>query len=121
MLNDGDVNLGTVTFGVGTIDDAVGRASAAFRGRRQAPRINFASAQDLFSTMTAKRWEIVRAMAGAGPMSIREVARRVKRDVKGVHADVQALLECGVLMRTEAGQVIFPFEAVHVDVMVEAA
>ena len=121
MLSDGEVNLGTVTFGVGTIDDALNRASAAFGGKRQAPRINFASAQELFSTMTAKRWDIVRAMAGAGPMSMREAARRVGRDVKGVHADLQALLKCGVVMRTASGEVIFPFGAVHVDVMVEAA
>jgi predicted transcriptional regulator len=75
----------------------------------------------LFSIMTAKRWEIVRTMAGAGAMSIRELARRVERDVKGVHADVQALSNCGVLHKTEDGRIIFPYSAVHIDVMVEAA
>lgn len=121
LLWDGEDNLGTVTFGVGTLDDMLRRAQAAFDGKRQEPTINFASFKQLFTTMTMKRWEIVHAMAGAGPMSIREVARRVERDVKGVHADVSALLNCGVLSRTKEGRVVFPFNAVRVDVMIEAA
>jgi predicted transcriptional regulator len=118
---DGEDNLGTVTFGVGSFDDALGRARAAFRGTPQASRIDFPSFKDLFAIMTLKRWDIVHAMAGAGPMSIREVARRVGRDVKGVHTDVTALLSSGVVSRTREGQVIFPFNAVRVDARMETA
>jgi hypothetical protein len=32
----------------------------------------------LFQVMTAKRWELLRAMTGAGPLAIREAARRVE-------------------------------------------
>jgi predicted transcriptional regulator len=118
---DGEDNLGTVTFGIGSLDDALRRAQAAFDGQAQQPRIDFASSRQLFSIMTLKRWEIVRAMAGKGPMSIREVSRRVGRDVKGVHADVSALLKCGVLDRTKDGKVVFPFNAVHLDFTLEPA
>lgn len=118
---DGEDNLGTVTFGVGTFDDMLGRAQAAFEGKRQEPRIDFSSFKELFAIMTVKRWEIVHAMAGAGALSIREVARRVNRDVKGVHSDVTALLSCGVLSRTRERRIVFPFNAVHVDVMLQAA
>jgi predicted transcriptional regulator len=111
----------TVTFGLFSLDETIKRAEAASRGEPQSPRIEFVSLDLFFRVMTAKRWEIVRAMAGAGPLSIREVARRVERDVKGVHGDVQALLNCGVLSKTEAGKVIFPFGAIHVDFMIEAA
>jgi len=120
-LDELDPEMKTVTFGVSSIEENNRRVKTAFRGVKQTPRIDFASAELMFKIMTAKRWEIVRVMAGGGPVSVREVARRVKRDVKGVHTDVQALLKCGVLYKTEAGQVIFPFSAVHVDVMVEAA
>ena len=34
-------------------------------------RISFASADLLFRVMTIKRWELIRAMAGAGPLTIR--------------------------------------------------
>jgi predicted transcriptional regulator len=110
----------TVTFGVASREDVSRRAEAAMRGKAQGAHISFASPELLFSLMTAKRWQIVRAMAGAGPLSIREVARRVGRDVKAVHGDVQALLAAGVLDKAE-GRVVFPYEAVHVDVLVRAA
>jgi predicted transcriptional regulator len=70
--------------------------------------------------LTAKRWEILRAMTGQGRLSIREVARRVGRDVKAVHADVRALIEAGVVDQ-DAGGVAFPFDGVHVDFTLTAA
>ncbi|MGB9367695.1 MAG: transcriptional regulator [Xanthobacteraceae bacterium] len=79
-------------------------------------RITFASPELLFKLLTAKRWELIRTMTGAGAMTIREAARRVGRDVKAVHGDVHALLDCGVLRRTEKGLIVFPYDAVRVDV-----
>ena len=46
---------------------------------------------------------------------------RVGRDVKAVHGDVVALLNAGVLSRAAEGGVVFPFEAVKVEFMLEAA
>ena len=74
----------------------------------------------LWSVMTERRWALLKALCGVGPISIREAARRVGRDVKGVHGDVVALLEAGVLNRTKDG-IEFPFEAVHVDFTLQAA
>jgi predicted transcriptional regulator len=111
----------TVTIGVSSVDDFNRSVKAAFRGVRQPPRIDFASPELMFKIMTAKRWGIVEAMLGAGPMSIREVARRVNRDVKGVHGDVQALLKCGMLDKDENGRVVFPYDRAHIDVVVKAA
>lgn len=71
--------------------------------------------------MQAERWELLKAMCGAGAMSIREAARRVGRDVKAVHGDVVALLDAGVLSRVTGGGVVFPFDAVKVEFMLEAA
>src|SRR5512139_2321946 len=87
----------------------------------KAARISFASPEVLWKVLTAKRWELLKALCGAGPVSIREAARRVDRDVKAVHADVTALLLAGVLDRTESGQIEFPYEAVKVEFMLEAA
>jgi predicted transcriptional regulator len=111
----------TVTLQVSKLEDVKRRTQDAFKGRKQGSRISFATPELLFRVLTAKRWELIRRMAGAGPMAIREVARRVNRDVKAVHADVHALLNAGVLQKTEAGLVVFPFDAIHVDVMLRAA
>jgi predicted transcriptional regulator len=84
-------------------------------------RITFASPQLLWRVLTAKRWEILKALCGAGPVSIREAARRVHRDVKAVHTDVTALLAAGVLDRAEGGGVVFPYDAIKVEFLLRAA
>ncbi len=84
-------------------------------------RISFASPELLWKVLTAKRWELLKALCGAGPVSIREAARRVDRDVKAVHGDVTALLTAGVLDRTESGAIEFPFDAVKVEFLLQAA
>ena len=58
-------------------------------------RISFASPELLWKVLTAKRWELLKALCGAGPVSIREAARRVGRDVKAVHSDITALRSFG--------------------------
>jgi predicted transcriptional regulator len=60
-------------------------------------------------------------MTSAGPIAIREVARRVGRDVKSVHGDVQVLLKSGVLDRADDGRIVFPYDEVHVDFVLRAA
>ena len=88
---------------------------------QSAARISFATPGLLWRVLTAKRWELLKALCGAGPVSIREAACRVGRDVKAVHSDVTALLLAGVLDRTEAGQIEFPYEAVKVEFLLQAA
>ena len=88
---------------------------------QKSARISFATPELLWKVLTAKRWELLKALCGAGPVSIREAARRVDRDVKAVHSDLTALLNAGVLNRTERGGVEFPFQAVKVEFLLQAA
>lgn len=111
----------TVTLEVASAEEVRQRALAAFRGKAQAPRISFATPELLWKVLTAKRWELLKAMAGEGPLSLREVARRVGRDVKAVHADVHALLDAGILDRTDSGKIEFPFDAIRVQFTLNAA
>jgi predicted transcriptional regulator len=115
-----DAQIRTVTLGVSDRAEVSRRAAEALKGRAQGIFISFATPELLFKLLTTKRWEILRTMTGAGPLTIRETARRVGRDVKGVHGDVTALLTAGVLRKTEEGQVEFPFDAIKVDVMLRA-
>ena len=87
----------------------------------KAARISFATPELLWKVLTAKRWELLKVLCGAGPVSIREAARRVGRDVKAVHSDITALLNAGVLDRAEGGGIIFPFETVKVEFLLQAA
>ncbi|CAB1368721.1 DNA-binding protein [Denitratisoma oestradiolicum] len=113
----------TVTLDVRPPSDAMADFIQAWKtGKPQrSARISFATPELLWKVLTEKRWELLKALCGAGPVSIREVARRVGRDVKAVHGDVMALLNAGVLVRTEDGQILFPFEAVKVEFLLQAA
>ena len=110
----------TVTLEVAKLEEVKRRTQDAFKGKKQGSRISFATPELLFRLMTAKRWELIRTLAGAGPLTIREAARRVDRDVKAVHGDVHALLNAGVLRKTEDALIVFPFDAIRVDVTLRA-
>lgn len=111
----------TVTLEVGSREDVTRRVIEAFRGKRQRARISFATPELLWKVLTAKRWELLKVMAGQEPLTIREVARRARRDVKAVHGDVHALINAGLLDRTAKNRVVFPFGAIRVDFTLRAA
>lgn len=111
----------TVTLEVSSREDVTRRALSAFKGKKQQARISFATPELLWKVLTAKRWELLKAIAGQGSITIREAARRVGRDVKAVHGDVHALLDAGVLDKTADGRIEFRFDAVRVDFTLHAA
>lgn len=111
----------TVTLTVAKREAVTRRALETFSGKRRGAHISFESAGLLWKVLTAKRWELLKTMTGGGAMTLREAARRAGRDVKAVHGDVHALLATGVLRRNADGKIEFPFDAVHVDFMLEAA
>lgn len=83
--------------------------------------LNFESAGAFFGRMTERRWALVHALQGQGEIAVRELARRVQRDVKRVHEDVVELLELGLVERVDGGGVLCPFDSVHIDMELRAA
>jgi predicted transcriptional regulator len=102
-----------------SLQDAV--HSAVSGKREHEARFSFDTPELLWKVLTAKRWEILKALCGAGPVSIRETARRVGRDVKATHRDVTALLLAGILERKPESKIEFPYDAVKVEFLLKAA
>jgi predicted transcriptional regulator len=102
------------------------RAALRTAGKRAAARsyqgevLNFETAGSFFGKLTERRWALVHALQGQGAMSVRELARRVTRDVRRVHDDVQVLAELGLVERTDSGGVVCPFDDVHIDMRLTA-
>lgn len=96
-------------------------ALVAFAGRRQGVQISFPSATLLWKVLGPRRWTLLEAMTGKGPMTVRGLARAVGRDVKSVQGDIRALLDAGLVERTPDKRIVFPYDAVHVDFMLRAA
>jgi len=104
----------TLTLSVASRAATTARALAAFAGEPQGARLSFASVDLLWRVVNPKRLAILRALTGAGALTIREVARRAGRDLEAVHGDVHALLDAGLVERTYDGRVVFPYDAVRV-------
>ncbi len=95
--------MNTVTIDVRSLADNLADFATAWKtSQGSEPRISFESSEALWKTLTAKRWQLLKTLTGAGPVTIREAARRVGRDVKAVHGDVHALLNAGLLDKTDS-------------------
>lgn len=113
--------MSVLTVTIASREEVSRRTLAAFSGKAQGEQLAFPTPELLWKVLSAKRWELLKAMAGKGPMSLRAAARAVKRDVKAVHGDVHALLDAGIIEPAEGGKIVFPHDAIHVDFMLRAA
>lgn len=96
-------------------------ASAALEtGQYQGESINFESPGAFFSQLTERRWQMIRVVMGGATVGVRELARRLERDVKRVHEDAQALVALGLLEKTASGALRCPFDDIHVDMHLTA-
>ncbi len=111
----------TVTLGIASREKINTRFLESFNGKPQGSFISFESPAVLFKVLSGHRWALLKMMTGTGAMSIREAARRMERDVKAVHGDVTALLLAGILQKTNDGRIVFPYDAIHVDFLLQAA
>ena len=118
--------MNTLTVRLSSMADTKARfseaAKRALAGRAVAatPTLSFASYDDMHRVLAPSRLAIVKALAGQEALSIREVARRVGRDVRAVHRDVTTLANAGVIDRTENG-IEFPYGSIHFEFDVSAA
>ncbi len=111
----------TVTLGIASREKVNKRFLEACKGKSQGSFISFDSPAVLFKVISGHRWELLKMMTGAGAISIREASRRLGRDIKAVHGDMSVLLKAGILHKTDDGQIEFPFDAIHVDFLLQAA
>ncbi len=111
----------TVTLSVESEKSVVESALKAFSGEQQGEHISFTSLELLWKVLAPNRMAIVKVLTRSEPLALREIARRLGRDVKAVHSDVQVLLKAGVLEKSTDGKIVFGYDAIHVDFMLEAA
>ncbi|WP_139558907.1 HVO_A0114 family putative DNA-binding protein [Methylotetracoccus oryzae] len=115
--------MNTVVLDVRSLKETLADAASAMNyglGEAEA-HISFATPELLWQVLTAKRWQLLETLCGAGPLSIRETARRVGRDVKAVHSDVTELLNAGVLTRFPDGRIEFSYDTVKVEFLLRGA
>lgn len=86
-------------------------------GEYQGETLNFETPGAFFARLTERRWELLDVLLGSGTVGVRELARRLGRDVKRVHEDAAALVELGLIEKDERGALNCPFSNIHVDMV----
>jgi len=88
------------------------------RGTYMGETLNFETPVAFFSRLTSNRWAMLTELQGTGIVGVRELARRLGRDVKRVHEDATALAELGLIERVENGALFCPYADIHVNMHV---
>ena len=113
--------MNLLTIEVASIEESNARFMRAMSGEPVGHFLSFPSEDLLFTVLNARRWPLLRALTGAGPVGVRELARRVGRDVKSVHGDTQALAKAGVIDKLPNGKLHFPYDEVRLKIGWRAA
>jgi len=106
---------------VGDARDALDRFEAAWNRRnegRKLARLRVLSLEDLpllLRTLTPARWELIDRLREVGPLSIYQLAKRLRRDYKNVHTDVTALLRIGLIEKEDDARVSVPWDVVRAE------
>ena len=111
---------------VSTREDALDRFEAAWHlaSGRAAPAplamLSFAGLPLLLKNLTPARWELLRRLHAAGPMTVFALAKMLARDYKNVHTDVARLVELNLVERTETSLVHVAWDAVRAELRLGA-
>ena len=110
-----------VSSGSNPADDALDRFEAAWHlaTGRKAPAplalLSFADLPLLVKNLSPARWELLKRLKGAGPLTIFALAKLLERDYKNVHTDVTRLVELKLADKDENGRVSVPWQAVRAE------
>lgn len=106
---------------VGAAADALDRFEAAWNRRvegrplKTLSVLTLAGLPRLLKTLSPARWALLQELRGAGPLSIYQLAKRLRRDYKNVHTDVTQLAALGVIARASDNRVLVPWEVLRAE------
>jgi len=86
--------------------DFAGKAEAVERGEKvkKETGLYFTSFEAFRKALTPKRLELLHMIKLKKPISINELARMAKRDIKNITVDVKYLEQIGLIEKIEVGQ-----------------
>lgn len=83
--------------------------------------LNFATTAQLFDELTPARLALLEILKGLGSVSIHALAKHLERNYRDVHADINKLLELGLVEKNAAGKVFVPWEEIQIRVTLGGA
>ncbi len=95
------------------------RAAKGRPVRAPAEGVYFADFAAMMTFLTPRRLELVQALRAAGPVTVRALAQKLKRDYKNVHGDVQLLKRIGLIESHDA-RVRVPWDVIRLHTEISA-
>lgn len=93
---------------------AAAQVAAARKGRAPDFHLSFESARSLFAELTPARLDLLDTLRRVGPCSVYALAKAAGRNYSNVHTDVARMEALGLIDRTEAGELLVPYESVEI-------
>jgi predicted transcriptional regulator len=72
-------------------------------------RLYFEDLPTMLKTLTPRRFEVLKIVHEIGPVSVRALAAKMKRDYKNVYQDIKVLERVGLVMRSSDGRLTAPW------------
>ncbi len=83
-------------------------------------RLYFEDLPTMLKVLTPGRLEVLKVLHKAGPVSVRALAGRMKRDYKNVHHDLQVLERVGLVIRSAEGKLTAPWAKIVAEIALAA-
>jgi predicted transcriptional regulator len=116
MANTAIIGIANWTETRNSLLDLAGRLET---GVEQGPgdyHLNFSDTLHLLAELPPRRLDTLREIKRNGPLSVYAVAKHLARNYSNVHADVQKLVEHGLVEKDEQGRVFVPWDDIVVRV-----
>jgi predicted transcriptional regulator len=69
----------------------------------------------LLAALSPARWALIERLRAEGPLSVYELAKRLRRDYKNVHTDVRRLAELGLVEHGDTRRVSVAWDVVRAE------
>ena len=89
--------------------------------QQQSAQIAFQSMDALLAVLTPNRWRLLKALKAEGPVSIRGLSQSLGRDYRGVHADVAALLDVGLIEKNAEAKILVGWDRITAEMQITEA
>lgn len=96
--------------------EAFKRAEEGKRAEEPIHRVYFTTEEDLFSTLSPKRMELLKFLKKNGPLSCRKLAAGLNRAYANVHSDVQQLCQLDLIEKDKDQKLSVPWDELDIAV-----
>jgi len=97
--------MSTLRIEVSSLEDSAAQAVRAMEtGKPQGHHLSFETPEMLVRMLGGHRLSVLNALLGSKAVGVRELARRLGRDVRAVHNDTEKLVQAGVVEKAEDGK-----------------